>query len=279
MVEINLVPDVKLELLKAQKMRRLITFISMVVGIASAVVVIALVIWVYPVQSSISSGTDKEIDEQFKTLTSNKDVNTILTLQDQLAKIDELGNNKVLVSRIYNVTNVILPEQTTISELTYTASGLSIAFDGQSRAGYQELEALQKIIERTEYAYPKEDKMDEYEDIRQITDESERNKKLLEFCKADAKVENEDDKNCVHGNLLDGVVTVSDTSYGRSSDGSLVLRFRIQFTVADEAFAVKSGYVQFIGPNKQNVTDSFTQIEGMFEEKASDCEADDEECR
>lgn len=238
MIEVNLVPDVKRELLKAQRIRNIVIFSSVVVAIAAVVITIILAVTVYMAQALISSNADKTIDSEFGKLQSSANVNEILTIQDQLAKLEALSNDKTQFSRIFGILDVILPtgdNQVSISELKFDQETNTVSFDGQAEAGYIALEALQKTIEST----------------------------TIEFLVDEETIEK--------GELLNGEVQVGDTSYGRNSEGRLVLRFNISFPLSENVLMFKSRNMKIIGPTKQNVTDSFVQIpDGMFEEAATD---------
>lgn len=71
--------------------------------------------------------------------------------------------------------------------------------------------------------------------------------------------------------LLSGDMSILESSNGRNSEGELVLRFRATIDIAKEALSFKTKHLLAIGPDGQNVTDSYRQIEGMFEQEAVDC--------
>lgn len=267
MIEINLVPDVKRELLRAQRMRNLVIFIATVTGIASVAITVILVGIVYVGQSIASSSLDGAIANEHSTLTNQENINYYLTTQDQLLKTSQLTTNKKLPSRIFALLDVILPEgdnKTTISELNYDQATNVIRFDGQSNNGYIALEALQKIIERTIYAYPSDSYVKEYEELTSVADKAN-------FCRDSQDSTKYDETKCNIGNLTSQAVRIGDTSYGQSSSGGLVLRFTIDITLDRSILDFNAQYVSIIGPTKQNVTDSYIQIpEGMFDERADD---------
>ena len=76
------------------------------------------------------------------------------------------------------------------------------------------------------------------------------------------------DNNCM---LLSSEMNILESSNGRDSAGKLVLRFRATINIVEEALAFKTKHLLAIGPDGQNVTDSYRQIEGMFEQQAVDC--------
>ena len=109
MFEINLVPDVKNEMIKALKIRNLILFICIVVSAAAIGVVLVLF--------SIKGGQDfamSQQDNKLKTLSGklmNYDgLDEFLTIQDQLGKISGLTENKQAASRVFSILGVMLPQ-------------------------------------------------------------------------------------------------------------------------------------------------------------------------
>ena len=71
---------------------------------------------------------------------------------------------------------------------------------------------------------------------------------------------------------------IQDSSNGRDSAGSLVLRFNAALTLDPQVFMFTNKHVMAISPSGQNVTDSYRQIEGMFAERAADCADSDVVC-
>jgi hypothetical protein len=71
---------------------------------------------------------------------------------------------------------------------------------------------------------------------------------------------------------------IRDSSNGRDADGNLVLRFSATLTLEPGVFEFKNKHVMAISPSGQNVTDSYRQIEGMFAERAADCNDSDVIC-
>ena len=78
--------------------------------------------------------------------------------------------------------------------------------------------------------------------------------------------------------LLSSEMNILESSNGRDSSGKLVLRFRATINIVEEALAFKTKHLLAIGPDGQNVTDSYRQIEGMFAERAADCADSDVIC-
>ncbi|MBP5512417.1 hypothetical protein J6X90_03455 [Candidatus Saccharibacteria bacterium] len=83
--------------------------------------------------------------------------------------------------------------------------------------------------------------------------------------------------NCVFVSDEDGI-QITESANGRDSEDNLVLTFKAIVKINPDAFAYKNKHVMPIGPNGQNVTDSYVQLEKIFAAPATECSAEDEEC-
>ena len=117
--EINLVPDIKNEMIKALKMRNFIFFISFIIAVAS--VGLTLVVGtIMGGQQLALSGKQTTLDKLSKKLNSYGDLSEFLTFQGQIDNIEGLIDDKKVLSRTFNVLSALLPtgaDTITISEL------------------------------------------------------------------------------------------------------------------------------------------------------------------
>lgn len=72
--------------------------------------------------------------------------------------------------------------------------------------------------------------------------------------------------------LLSEEPYIGDSSYGRDSDENMVLSFSSTLTITRAVFLSSNKHMLIVGPTRQNVTDSYVQISGMFTEAAHDKE-------
>ena len=174
MFEINLVPDVKEQLLKKQRLRNLIIFISIVVAAGSGGVVMLLGSVVVG-QNIARAGKDEEIQCRSEgpggNVTSCKkdygtpvlkfeNLNDYLTIQDQMSKISALNDGRLLLSRIFGLMDVILPvgdDRVDVSELTINMQNSMISFDAQgdsvSNIDYRSLLVFKDLVRLSYYDY------------------------------------------------------------------------------------------------------------------------------
>lgn len=179
MYEISLVPDVKSELLQKQKLRNLIIFICIIVAAACAGVIL-IMLSITGGQALTIAGQEKEMGcrldgknpndsgdscSEFGTPILNfKNVDELLTIQDQMNKIGALNANKIKFSRIFGLLDVILPDgknngsdKVSINQLSANISQNLLSFDAVGEAsnhiGYHALETFRKGVEKTYFDY------------------------------------------------------------------------------------------------------------------------------
>ena len=179
MYEISLVPDVKSQLLEKQKLRNLIIFICILVA-GACVAVILVMLSITGAQALTIGGQERELScradgtlPQGETGNCNdygvpvmtfKNVNELLTIQDQMKNIGVLNSNKIKFSRVFGLLDVILPDGSSngdtvkINELNADVAQSTLSFDAVgdpkvNKIGYHVLETFRKGLEKTYYDY------------------------------------------------------------------------------------------------------------------------------
>lgn len=239
MIEINLIPDVKQELLRAQALRAAVISGSIITSIAAVGVVVALLLYVFGVQTVRSALVSDEIKKQYETLSKVEDLSKVLTIQNQLAKISELNANKKIDSRVFSMISAVVPpapNDVRISQINIDAENETITLDGQTRA-FDSMEVFKKTLDSAVIVYK------EKAEDGQTSEE-----KTLKL--ADA-------------------LDTGEVSYGENSNGEKVLLFSITFKYPEELFSPKVTDVSFKLSVNGNVTDSYLGIpRSIFTERA-----------
>ena len=161
--EINLVPDIKGEMIKTLKLRNFIFFLCIVVAAAAAGVT-ALAGLIMGGQFSAIDGKKATINELSNKLNSYTDLNDFLTFKDQLGNISTLTSNKKVLSRTFDILSALIPtgaDTIKISELNVDLSGdaPTFSFDAQANAGeeplidYRVLDSFKKSMDYMRYDY------------------------------------------------------------------------------------------------------------------------------
>ena len=170
MYEISLVPDVKGELLKKQKLRNLIILICFAVG-AACIAVLTVLFGISSGQKIKISNTEKEIECRYQgtgdcgkygtAILNFENSEDFLTIQKQMEDVGTLNDEKVKLSRIFGVLDVILPndeeDQVTLSELNVDLLGWSIYFNASAWSNnqihFRAVENFQKGLALSYYDY------------------------------------------------------------------------------------------------------------------------------
>ncbi len=222
MIEINLLPNVKRELLKTRAMRNRVISISFLVGGASiaAVVVLALILGSQIAAEAVQNGVIKDRNDKLMAV---EDLNKVVTIQHQLTKINEQHSGKKINSRIFDVVtavNPVAPNNVSFSDIKVNPGSKTITLEGSAVNGYSALETLKKTILNTKVQTTDGDKSSEVSLTKEIKD--------------------------------------GDTSFGENSEGKKVLQFSFSFEYAEELLApANNGTVSVLTPTgKVDVTDS-----------------------
>jgi Tfp pilus assembly protein PilN len=248
MIEINLVPDIKQELLRAQRVRTTVISVSIVVGLAVAAVVVLLLLWVFAVQAGRGVYLDQHIDTQNKALTSVPDVTNTLTIQNQLNKLSALHDGKNIDSRIFDILATInppVPNNIGITKASLDTSLKTISIEAQATNQYTALEMFQKTINATKFTYSQTTEGD------------------------GCTKQNDTSYTC--SVPLASKLSNTDRSYGQDANGTMVLRFTLTFTYPDALFNKTVKDAKIVAPSKTNATDSFVGVpSSLFTPKAND---------
>jgi Tfp pilus assembly protein PilN len=128
MAEFNLLPDVKMQYLRTKRLEHLVVTASVIVGSISLAVFLFLFVYVDLIQHSSINSLDNQINSSKSTLVSNKDLNEVLTIQNQLKSLPQLEAQTPTVSRLFTYITNLTPVNVTISSLniSFTANTISI---------------------------------------------------------------------------------------------------------------------------------------------------------
>jgi len=242
MIEINLVPDVKQELIKAQRVRSTVITASIMVGIVSIASVVILAVYILGVQTVrgvLLDGNIKSSNEKLLTINSKdpEDLSKTLTIQNQLTKITTLNDSKKNDSRIFDMLAAIIPPKPNdiqISDLTIDSTTSTITINGQASNSYAAVEVFKKTL-----------------------------------VGAEAKYKDADGKSQTVA--LAKNISTSNTSYGEDGSGTKVLRFTLSFEYAGEFFSPLSKDVKVVISNRGNATDSYLGVPtNIFADRAKD---------
>lgn len=134
MIQFNLLPDVKLEYIKARRSKRMVLLISTGLAAFALTVFVLLFLVVNVFQTKRISDLNKDIKKYTAQLESTKDLDKILTVQNQLNSLTGLHDQKVVASRLLDYLTQLTPAQATISDVSIDYSTNTISISGNADA-------------------------------------------------------------------------------------------------------------------------------------------------
>lgn len=117
MAQLNLLPDVKLQYIKAKRQKRLVIGLSIIVSGAFLVIFIALFVYVRVSQKHYIGALTNDIHTVTNQLKEKKDLDKILTVQNQLDSLPALHDEKAISSRLFDYLSQVTPTKATISDV------------------------------------------------------------------------------------------------------------------------------------------------------------------
>lgn len=110
MIELNLLPDIKQEFVRAKRQKRVVIVAMILVSAASVGLVVLLGSYAYVGQLVRQKIADGEISNLSKELSGKKNLVRNLTVQNQLETVDELHRTKGEYGRMFDYLKVLNPE-------------------------------------------------------------------------------------------------------------------------------------------------------------------------
>lgn len=132
MIQINLLPDVKVEFVKARRLKRTIMAVCFLVSAVAVAVFALLFISVTVVQKQHLSNLDQDITDYTNQLEATPDIAKILTIQNQLGALTNLHNDKPVASRIFTYIRQLAPQEASIDTLTVDFEGQTMIITGKA---------------------------------------------------------------------------------------------------------------------------------------------------
>jgi uncharacterized membrane protein YciS (DUF1049 family) len=130
MIQFNLLPDVKKEYVKAKRTKRLMVTASFFAsGIAIAVVLLLFSIVQIAQKKNISDLT-KDIKGIENQIQGTKDLNRVLTVQNQLSLLTGLHQKKPMGSRIFDFMPFFTPQNVAVGSLNLDIVLGTLSFEG-----------------------------------------------------------------------------------------------------------------------------------------------------
>ncbi len=146
MTQFNLLPDVKLEYLKAARYKKLVTGISVLVSIVALVTSVLLFSY-SAIQSQQIKSLGSDIKKQGSNISSSN-INDLLTIQNQIASLTSLHEQEPEVSNLDTYLNQLIPTTANIDTISLDFNQHTITMSGSADS----LVTINKLVDILKFA-------------------------------------------------------------------------------------------------------------------------------
>lgn len=129
MIQFNLLPDVKLDYIRTRKTKRSVITVATIVAASALGILLILFFVVNVVQKQQLKHLNNDIKRDIATLQGTKDLDKVLTIQNQLGSLPKLHDDKPVTSRFFGYLSQLTPTAATIAEakLDYETNTISVS--------------------------------------------------------------------------------------------------------------------------------------------------------
>lgn len=156
MIQVNLLPDVKREYLRAQQVKHMFTIISILAAITALSLLILLFVYVQVVQPRHRANLQKDIDSGITELKNKQDAVKIVTVQGVLEQIPGLEDKKLITSKLFDYLVEFTPRDVSYSEIKLDLATNTLALTGQTTT-LERANVLANNLKSAEFSYKQGD--------------------------------------------------------------------------------------------------------------------------
>jgi hypothetical protein len=131
MIQFNLLPDVKIEYIKAQKMRQTVLSVA-IIGTIASMAIFTVSLAANQFEHKHMKDLSRDITSETTQLKKVPQINNILTVQNQLGSLPALHDGKPAVSRLFDYLNQLTPEVISLSNYTSDFTAYTVTIIGTS---------------------------------------------------------------------------------------------------------------------------------------------------
>jgi Tfp pilus assembly protein PilN len=132
MIQFNLLPDVKLQYIKARHMKRIISIVASLCIVGSLALTALLFVLIGVVQTKYLNDLSADINKTSSHIKGTKDLDKILTIQNQLQSLPALHDKKPVASRAFGYLSQVTPAKVNIATMKIDFTNNTIDFSGSA---------------------------------------------------------------------------------------------------------------------------------------------------
>ncbi len=146
MIQFNMLPDIKVQYIKAKKAKRVVitvSILSVVVSAALLVIMISATLF----QKQHISDLNKDIKKYSSDLEGTEDLAKILTIQNQLNSLPGLYAQRPVLSRLFGYVQSVTPKDVSFTNLNVNFADSTIKVRGTAPT----LEAVNRFVDTLKF--------------------------------------------------------------------------------------------------------------------------------
>jgi Tfp pilus assembly protein PilN len=147
MIQLNLLPDVKLDYIKARRNKRTVMLFASLVIVVSIGLFIMMLTFVGAQRLHLSN-LDKDIDSGVAEIQNTPEIDKVLTVQNQLSVLNAQHDQKPAVTRVLPYFAQLLPPGASITTLNVDLVGNAIGLSGKAA----NINDINKVVDTLKFA-------------------------------------------------------------------------------------------------------------------------------
>lgn len=152
MIQVNLLPDVKQEFIKAQQLKHTVLVGAILISVAVAALTILFFAYVQVVQPRIQQSVQKDIDEGIQALKQKPNAQRIVTVQGVLEQIPALKDKQLVTSRTFEYLQQFTPRSVKYSRVNLNHETNTFILSG-STVSYESAHVLANNLKSAQFTY------------------------------------------------------------------------------------------------------------------------------
>lgn len=133
-VQFNLLPDVKLDYIKTQRTRNIVLTNAILITAAAFTIFLIMMFTVNVVQKRQLSNADAEVAKATQELKQVKNIEQVLTVQNQLKTLSGLHKDKYVSSRVFTYLPQVTPTNAKVGNLSLDFAENTLLIEGTANS-------------------------------------------------------------------------------------------------------------------------------------------------
>jgi hypothetical protein len=161
MIQINLLPDVKASYVKAERTKKTVITLTIIICAVAFGIVGMLGFVVYGAQGIALNQAQDDINKKVTELKSVQDLDKILTIQNQLGSLDTLHDSKPITTKLANYLQQTTPVGVRIDTIAVNFADSTVQVTGNA----PNLEVVNKYVDTLKFTQLKKGEVAEGEEL------------------------------------------------------------------------------------------------------------------